>query len=142
MPFKLDSDGGSISLYNPSGEKVDSLEYGAMETHISYGRDGSSEGYMNPTPKKGNNKAYKYSERVAKPKFSEKYEQPGVVSGNIKVYLDCAQGDTYYTLDGSEPKKGHENSNKFDGKPIDVGETTIIRARTFDGDRPASEILT
>ena len=142
MPFKLDSDGGSISLYNPSGEKVDSLEYGAMETHISYGRDGSSEGYMNPTPKKENNKAYKYSERVAKPKFSEKYEQPGVVSGNIKVYLDCAQGDTYYTLDGSEPKKGNENSNKFDGKPIDVGETTIIRARTFDGDRPASEILT
>lgn len=142
MPFKLDSDGGSISLYNPSGEKVDSLEYGAMETHISYGRDGSSEGYMNPTPKKENNKAYKYSERVAKPKFSEKYEQPGVVSGNIKVYLDCAQGVTYYTRDGSEPKIGGVGSSEYDGKPIDISETTIIRARTFDGDRPASEILT
>lgn len=142
MPFKLDSDGGSISLYNPSGEMVDSLEYGAMETHISYGRDGSSEGYMNPTPKKENNKAYKYSERVAKPTFSAKYEQPGVVSGNIKVYLDCAQGVTYYTRDGSEPKIGGESSSEYDGKPIDINETTIIRARTFNGDRPASEILT
>lgn len=139
MPFKLDSDGGSIALYK-DGELVDSLRYGAMETHISYGRSGSNVGYMNPTPK-GENSA-SYDRRVQKPKFSG--QLPGVVSEGTKVTLDCATGEakTYYTTDGSEPKIGGESTSEYVSSPIEIKETTIIKARTFDGDKPASEILT
>ena len=95
--FKLDSDGGSIALYK-DGELVDSLRYGAMETHISYGRSGSNAGYMNPTPKSENSAAY--DRRVQKPKFSG--QLPGVVSEGTKVTLDCASGDAkimYFVID-------------------------------------------
>lgn len=137
MPYKLDSDGGSITLYKGS-EKIDSFVYKAMETHISYGRDGSSEGYMNPTPKTENSTAYsKYSDRVRKPKFDGC--TPGVVSGTVRISLSCAEGKTYYTMDGSEPI---QDENMLYNGSIEIDETTVFKARTFNGDKPASEILT
>lgn len=140
MPFKLDSDGGSVALYK-NGELVDSLTYGAMETHISYGRDSSSvAGYMNPTPKEENGKAYRFStERVKKPKFVG--QMPGVVNGTVRVELSCASSgaEIYYTTNGAEPRK--IDSALYNG-PIEIDKTTVVRARAFRGDEPASEILT
>lgn len=137
MPYKLDSDGGTITLYK-GGEKIDSFVYKAMETHISYGRDGSSEGYMNPTPKEENSSAYNmYSDRVKKPKFEGC--TPGVVSGTVRISLSCAEGKTYYTMDGSEPI---QDENMLYNGSIEINETTVFKARTFNGDKPASEILT
>lgn len=137
MPFKLDSDGGSITLYK-DGERLDSLIYRAMESHISYGRYQDSEGYMNPTPKSENSGAYKASNRVCKPTFEGK--TPGVVDGEFELKLNCATGGAaiYFTTDGSEPTK---ESNLYEGG-IPISSTTVIRARAFLEDKPASEILT
>lgn len=136
-PFKLDSDGGTVELYK--GDKaIDVLKYGAMDTHISYGRSAENVGYMNPTPKKANTGAYRLEDRVSKPEFSGKH--PGVVSGDIKITLNCKTGGApiYYTTDGSEPT---QESSLYDGD-IPIASTTIIKARAFLEDKPASEILT
>ena len=136
-PFKLDSDGGTVELYK-GDKQLDVLSYGAMDAHISYGRSGDNEGYMNPTPKKANSGAYRLEDRVSKPEFSGKH--PGVVSGNFSIKLNCKTGGApiYYTTDGSEPT---QESSLYDGD-IPIASTTIIKARAFLEDKPASEILT
>lgn len=137
-PYKLDSDGGIIIL-SQGKNKIDSLKYSRMDTHISYGRYGDGAGYMNPTPKAENSAAYTLDKRVKSLSFENL--TPGLVeSGKHKVTIKSpTTGATvYYTTNGSEPTL--ESDVYKTGIEIDT--TTVIRARAFLDDYPASEILT
>lgn len=137
-PYKLDSDGGIIIL-SQGKNKIDSLKYSRMDTHISYGRYGDGAGYMNPTPKAENSAAYTLDKRVKSLSFENL--TPGLVeSGKHKVTIKSpTTGATiYYTTNGSEPTL---ESDVYKTE-IEIDTTTVIRARAFLDDYPASEILT
>lgn len=110
-----------------------------MDTHISYGRYGDGAGYMNPTPKAENSAAYTLDKRVKSLSFENL--TPGLVeSGKHKVTIKSpTTGATiYYTTNGSEPTL---ESDVYKTE-IEIDTTTVIRARAFLDDYPASEILT
>lgn len=137
-PYKLDSDGGIIIL-SQGKNKIDSLKYSRMDTHISYGRYGDGAGYMNPTPKAENSAAYTLDKRVKSLSFENL--TPGLVeSGKHKVTIKSPTigATVYYTTNGSEPTL---ESDVYKTE-IEIDTTTVIRARAFLDDYPASEILT
>jgi len=53
-------------------------------------------------------------------------------NGKVMVPLICENGDTYYTLDGSEPAP--DNGTLYSG-PVPVDRTCTLKARTFNGER-------
>ena len=128
---KLDSDGGILVIRNAAGAQVDSFVYKSTQTHVSYGiGDDGTLGYMKPTPRDVNGKAYSSlsSGRCAKPVFSGDC-QPGLKHGSCKVTLSTTTSDAkiYYTTDGSEP---NENKCEYTGS-ISLSSTKVIRARAY-----------
>lgn len=136
-PYKLDSDGGKLFLYNSNGDLVSSLTYPAMQPHVSYG-DG---GYMEPTPLKKNSATFanlKSQNRVQKPSFGG--ASPGVFNEEISITLSSATAgaEIYYTTDGSEPTK----SSELYSEAISLDKNKVIRARAYADGMLSSEILT
>lgn len=138
-PFKLDADGGYLTLY-VNGSCVDSIAYGAMDAHISYGRYDGKMGYMEPTPYEENKSvvASLVSDRCAMPKFGE---TPGVFEGTVNVTLSTStSGATiYYTTDKTEPSA--QNGKTYTG-PIAVTDYTNIRAIACKSGMLPSKIVT
>lgn len=56
-------------------------------------------------------------------------------SERLTFRLSCGEGETYYTLDGSEPSRA---SVRFDNKPIVIDSSCLLKACTFKGDRRSS----
>lgn len=142
-PFKIDSDGGTFQLL--SGTKVvSSLAYPAMVPHISYGvyEDGSI-GYMEPSPKLDNTKAYtSLGSRCATPTFSK---QPGIAESPVSLSLSCTDGDAtiYYTVDGSEPsQKSLKYESPIEIKRQDGQKSVSVRARAYQKGKLSSAIAT
>lgn len=56
--------------------------------------------------------------------------ESGTYAGVQKVELDCQVDDAtiYYTIDGTEPD---ENSLVYDGEPIEVAHSTVIKAKAY-----------
>ncbi len=63
--------------------------------------------------------------------------ESGVFSTDFDLVLD-APGTIRYTTDGSEPEEG----STVYGGPISVGESVMVRARSFDGDLSPSPVVT
>ena len=125
--FKLSSNGEFVVLSNTLGQQIDSIAYNEQLTDVSFGRitDAHADwGYFqNSTPGKSNiGLATSSSLRAQSPAFDTK---GGVFENSLTVSISGA--DIKYTTDGSEPTV---NSMEY-SSPINVNETTVIRARSF-----------
>lgn len=138
-PFKLDADGGYITLYQ-GATLIDSIYYNAMEPHISYGRYGSDMGYMVPTLKEENSfcVSHKKNHRCIAPSLSQK---PGIINETFKLSLSTRTDNAkiYYTTDGSEPSPS--NGELYE-EEITIEKNTNIRAIAYLDNMLPSKITT
>lgn len=140
-PYKLDTDGGYI-IISKEGVVIDSIAYGPMDAHISFGRDESGAiGYMNPSPRQANNQAFETlteDDRCETVNFSE---TGGIKEDEFNLALSCDTkgSEIYYTLNGSEPNK--TNGILYDSL-ISIKKNTCVRARAYHANKLASAITT
>ena len=130
--FKLSKDGEEIGLYKSDGSPVDTLVFKKQETDVSYGRrpDGSNHFYFfaEPTPSASNSTAgintIYYSGEVVFSISGGFYESP------VQISLSSVSGSGIirYTTNGSKPVS---SSFIYNG-PVDITETTVLRARVFE----------
>ncbi|NLO18794.1 MAG: hypothetical protein GX121_02775, partial [Ignavibacteria bacterium] len=127
--FSLSKEGETVFLWNNKAELVDSLSFPELKADISYGRypNGENEfAYFYPsTPSFENaNPCYAFAEE---PEFSI---EAGWHSQELSLtFLNSKlEEKIYYTLNSSEP---NENSFLFEGNPIEIDKTTIVRAKTY-----------
>ncbi|MFC1539308.1 CotH kinase family protein [Candidatus Latescibacterota bacterium] len=128
--FKIDNDGETLLLTDPSGTVVDSLNTGALQTDISLGRkpDGGPEWYLftEPTPGSANStKGYTgYADSVS-------FSLPGgFYSGSLSIKLSTTSPTTeiHYTRDSSEPL---DTSPLYENELL-ISKTTVVRMRAFE----------
>lgn len=140
-PYKLDPDGGYIVI-RKDGVVIDSIAYGKMDAHVSFGRDDAGElGYMDPSPLKSNNKAYaslSEDDRCEPVVFSE---LGGIKKNSFTLFLSCWTEDAkiYYTTDGKEPTP---SSGTLYTEPIQIEKNTCVRARAYHSGMISSAIAT
>lgn len=138
-PYKLDADGGAIVL-RKEGTIIDSIAYGATGAHLSYGRDGETEGFMDPTPYQKNNSAYpnRIEDRCEAVHFSK---MGGLMESSFSLNLSCETegASIYYTTDGKEPTT---KTGKIYQAPIQIEANTCVRARAIHPQKLTGEITT
>lgn len=126
--FRLDSDGESLYLFDPSGELIDSARTIALPADVAYGRgpDGSEKWYYHdpPTPgtaNPGKGKSHRLTVAVTMSPPGGKYPE------GVTVTLAGAGGNDsiYYTTDGSVP----DSSAVLYTGPIPIANSRVIRAR-------------
>ena len=136
-PFSLSTDGGyTLCLCDETGAVADALFMPLQYAGVSYGRsDSGACGYFEtPTFRAANG-----SEALLPPAEGAAYSARGGLfkTGDaFNVALSCESGaHIYYTLDCSDPT---EASPRYDGAPIAVTGTTILRTRVYmDGHLPS-----
>ena len=136
LNFKLNADGEEIGLYSPDGALVDFIRFGQQRADTSYGRHKETRQWQFfPVPTPGS--ANVDNVIIAPPQFSH---DGGMYDGIVTVKL-TAPNDTeiYFTLNGAEPRR---ESRYLYSRPIQLDETTVIRAKSVRGDRAWSEIRT
>ncbi len=133
--FKLSADGEEIGLFEADGTTlVDSIEYEAQFTDVSYGRfpDGSDDlRYMiEPTPNVANREAYEGI--VATPQFNIK---GSMLDGPVTIELstDTPGATIYYTRDGSNPfSEARDTPSGFVYRgSMTISDTTTIKAMAW-----------
>ena len=139
--FKLSRKGESLLLFDADGTSlVDRVTFPALPADISWARvpDGSSMwSYAEPATANGPNAAVAQDGLLESPKFSLK---GGWFDDSVNVAIACEPGATlYFTTDGSRPT---EADSLLYTEPIEVAETTVIRARAFKKSSIPSEIET
>ncbi len=130
--FKLSADGETVYL-SKAGAFVDVLQIPALEKHQTYGRVGKVPMYLDEATFGAANSTGKL-ETLAAPVASH---PSGLYSEKISVTL-TAQGDIYYTLDGTEPTR---NSLKYTA-PLEMEGVQTLRTLCVDGSRTASAAYT
>jgi len=134
--FTLDAMGDSLFLFEKNRGLLDYVSFGQIPLEQSYGRSENSGGfyYMDPTPGKNN---YAGARMISAMPVSEIV--PGVYTSDtaFTVPLEAA-GSIYYTLDGSDP---NQNSRRYE-KPIQINDTTVLRAVAIEEGKLCSEIYT
>ncbi len=129
--FSLAREGEKILLLDPLSGIIDSLTYPEQRSDISYGisRDGQSRGYFE-SPSPGSVNDTELAEGYAPtPVFSKK-------SGFYPAYISVAinTGDPavsiHYTTNGKSPKQ----SDPLYSGPLEIRETTVLRAKAFKED--------
>ena len=131
--FGLSANGETLLLTDASGQQIDTLTFGVLETDHSYGRkpDGSEScAEMSLTPGQMNAMAVVY---VPEPEFSA---ESGFYNEGFDVSLYGAEGyEIYYTLDGSDPSAS-DTAILYDGSAIAVydpsGQPNVHAAHAFD----------
>ncbi len=141
--FKLEPNGGKLYLFNASSQLVDSVIYPPQMRNISYGRktDGGNEWVFFEQFSSGTSNTGKLWKeiRCPNPVFSK---TGGFYNASTGVTFTApAENDTiYYSLDGSEPKRG-TSIRYVPGSSIWLTKTSVIRARTVSGLKHASDII-
>ena len=136
-PFALNGDGGyAVCLCDAEGVLADTVSLPRQYAGASYGRDaGGRCGYFAlPTPGEANAGSV-----LNAPAESATYSVNGGVfapGDSFSVSLSAAAGARiYYTLDCADPD---ETARLYDGSPIPVSDTTILRTRVYqDGRLPS-----
>jgi len=131
--FKIGSTGETIKLYNPSGTVVSALNVNCGPGYdISIGHfldaSGTLKRFSSPTPGVSNNNSIPSDGYAAAPVFSI---NSGIYTSPISVSITDLNNTTatiYYTLDGSDP---NENSTLWNGTPIYIFQSKILRARSY-----------
>ncbi|MHC4062222.1 MAG: chitobiase/beta-hexosaminidase C-terminal domain-containing protein, partial [Planctomycetota bacterium] len=132
--FALSKDeGDEVSLYASDGSTlIDTISFGDQIADISYGRypDASYGLRFFGTPTPGSQNEGAYLGEVADTKFSH---NRGFYDTPFNLSITCNTGDAqiHYTLDGSEPNEsGGGPTHTYTG-PIEVNQTTTLRAAAF-----------
>jgi hypothetical protein len=131
--FKISSTGETIKLYNPSGTVVSALNVNCgpgYDISVGHFLDGSGtlKRFSSPTPGVSNNNSIPSDGYAAAPVFSI---TSGIYTSPISVSITDLNNPTatiYYTLDGSDP---NENSTLWNGTPIYIFQSKILRARSY-----------
>ena len=139
--FKLSRKGESLSLFDKDGKSlVDRVTFPALPADVSWARipDGSSIwSYAEPATANRPNATVPLRGLLKKPKFSLK---GGWFDDPVNVSISCEPGArTYVTTDGSRPI---ESDSLLYTKPIEITETTVLRARSFKQNYIPSEVRT
>jgi len=141
--FKLAPEGGVLYLSNFSGVLLDSVNYPAQVRNVSYGRetDGADKWvfFEDFSPGLSNNNRKSASVACEKPVFKL---AGGFYSSNQTTgFNNPLSGDTiYYTANGAEPTR--LSTRYTAGQSISISATSMIRARTFSGNKLPSDIST
>lgn len=140
--FRLSRDGEEVALYDTDGLLVDMVRFGDQAEDVSFGRtvDGASDWafFQQPTPGDMNTgESVTNITQASAPEFSKaggRYQTPQKVA----ISEPSPAAEIYYTLDGSRPT----TDSILYQEPIQVSETTVVRARTFVDGLLASPIRT
>ncbi|MCP4709411.1 MAG: hypothetical protein GY869_12360 [Planctomycetes bacterium] len=138
--FRINAAGETLVLSRPDGIVIDSLSTGAISADISKGRQPDGEinwlFFTQPTPGTSNDSPG-YAGILEQPQFSH----PGGLHPNpfeLSITSTSETAQTRYSLDGSLPV---ETSAIYSG-PIYIGQTTVVRAGTFEAGFLPSKIVT
>jgi hypothetical protein len=138
VPFKLDVDGGTISISDSKGQVITSQTYPSSMERVSYARttDNGDTWRLTdtPTPNATNNGS-KFADRQIEAPVVDMPSQlfTGQLSVNVKVPAGCT---LRYTTDGSLPTL----ESKSAVGQFRVNETTIYRFRLFSNSMLASPV--
>ncbi len=133
-PFKVSATGEALYITDVNGECVEALYVPALMPDTSYGRYGDRM-YFYAEPTIGEENPKGYTGITITPQASV---PGGVMSAAVEVTLS-GEGEIYYTLDGKTP---NEKSARYDGTPIEVGASTVLRVRGLAQDCLWSETRT
>ena len=136
-PFALPADGGcTVSLCDASGVILDSLYLPQQYAGVSYGRDaaGGCGYFQTGTPMAANG-----AQALLGPARGARCSVAGglfTTGEHLDITLTADPGArVYYTLDCADPD---EEETLYDGTPIPVDGTTILRTRVYeDGHLPS-----
>jgi hypothetical protein len=131
--FKISASGEAIKLYNPSGSLVSVLNINCGPGYdVSIGHfldaSGTLKQFSVSTPGTSNNFSIPSDGYAAAPVFSI---NSGIFPSPISVTISDPNNPNatiYYTLDGSDP---NENSSQWNGTPIYIFQSKILRARSY-----------
>ena len=133
-PFKVSAAGETIYLFDRNGQCVDALYVPALLPDTSYGRDGDRLScYESPSMDQPNPSGA--SGVTATPEASL---DSGALSAPVSVTLS-GEGAIYYTLNGCTPT---EDSSRYDGTPIGIDGSCVLRVRALAEDKLWSETVT
>ena len=139
--FKLDADGESIYLTDPSGVIADSVRFGSLMPNTSYGRSQNNPEiwtvFLTSTPGNENSEEGLTEEKPGVPIFSI---PAGIYSINIQVSLIAPEwNDTiYYTTDGSIPTR----LSAIYSREFNLHTSKVIRARILKSGMQPGETVT
>lgn len=140
--FKLDPEGGKLYLLNSSAQIIDSVKYPKQYRNISYGRktNGSDEWvyFEDFSPGASNNLRKSSNLRCPEPVFNL---TAGFYNSTQNAsFASPESGDTiYYSTDGTEPTRS--NFLYSPGYTLTLNATTILRAKTFSGNKLPSDVV-
>jgi hypothetical protein len=131
--FKISSNGETIKLYNPSNIQISSLNVNCGPGYdVSAGSFPDAtvtiKKFSEPTPGLSNNGSIPAVNYTMAPVLSV---NSGIYTSAFSVNISDPNNpgaNIYYTLDASDPDT---NSILWNGIPISVSQTTIVRARSF-----------
>lgn len=140
--FKFNVEGETIYLFNKDSILMDSISYPPQVPDISYGRVAGSTNQlvyfhkatpMEENPLFGN----KILDFAGEPIFSKK---AGFYDKSLSLALSTSSDaeKIYYTLDGSKPT----NTSLQYSLPIEINNSTIIRARNYSENKLPSKVIT
>ena len=140
--MRLDLTLTSSTILGP--ELRDSVSYTQQVPDVSMGRDEHDSNlwvnFVEPTPGESNTGSLVSDLRQVSEEVWN-FSAGGLVGGPVMVQLSVAQGDVYYSLDGSNPSPSSPDSILYVGA-FEVTETTIVRARCFEAGEVAGPIAT
>jgi hypothetical protein len=142
-PFKLDCDGGFISLSDAQGNRITSLSYPKAISRTSYARksiDGEEWGWTaDATPGASNATAQFATERLAAPEVSVGSR---LFTSSLDIQVTIPEGTKlYYTTDGSLPAPSASGSKQSTNGRFSISRTTAYTFRLFrDGYLPSVPI--
>ncbi len=141
--FRLNRGREYVGLFDPDGQLVDAVTFGAQEPNVSLGRLGTVSdrwvSFPNPTPGSANTTRHRWrappdAPPVAVTPSSGRFTGPVTV----QLYTPVPGSLLYYTLDGTDPTvDGQEYT-----APLAVTETTVLRAVALDDGTPVSAVTT
>ena len=139
--FRLSRGGEYVGLFGPDGQLVDGVTFGEQEVNVSLGRLGTVSDqwvyFPNPTPGTANTttpRAAADVPLVVVTPGSGRFADPVMV----QLEAPLLESTVYYTLDGTDPTVGGEVYTA----PLEVLETTVLRAVALDDGVPVSAVTT
>ena len=139
--FRLSGSGEYVGLFGPDGQVVDAVTFEEQEVDVSLGRLGTVSDrwvfFPTPTPWTANTTPPQAAADAPTVVLSP---GSGRFAGSVTVRLETPVGGAtvYYTLDGADPTMGGQAYTA----PLDVKETTVLRAVALRDGEPLSAITT
>jgi uncharacterized repeat protein (TIGR02543 family) len=137
--FKLSASGESVALVAANGTTIiDSYTFGPQSANVSVGRqlDGQTPWvlFASPSPKDSNEEGVLFANMPVASQNGGHYSN----SFTVSLTTTTPNATIYYTTNGSEPTS---NDAQYTS-PIEIDETTVLRARAFANNTVPSRTMT